>query len=368
MSGHRIGSHPICLFSVLLACLAVAEAAWAHATQLSSSAIRLQGSTAVIDLELNGRDIDVALKAHIVDASLQVAPDQLRQVQDQLVGYVLQHARVLNTAGAACQGWGERVEPKAEHVLLRIRWTCPPMNGSLAYDVTLFQEIDPAARHMVTVSGELSRMGLLSVSNPRLKLANTQAQLAEVLWHYLVSGIEHIVSGYDHIAFLVAVIVWGRRLWPLVGVVTAFTVAHSVTLTLAVLDIVSPPAKLVETLIALSIVYVAAENFFVRDIRHRWIITFLFGLVHGFGFAGALKAYGLPRDALIPALAAFNVGVEVGQIVVVLVALGAMRALEMGLRALSGRPRQLPDPRFVRVVSTGVLLLGVYWTLERLLA
>jgi hypothetical protein len=176
------------------------------------------------------------------------------------------------------------------------------------------------------------------------------------------------VSGYDHIAFLVAVIVWGRRLWPLVGVVTAFTLAHSVTLTLAVLDIVSPPAKLVETLIALSIVYVAAENFFVRDIRHRWIITFLFGLVHGFGFAGALKAYGLPRDALIPALAAFNVGVEVGQIVVVLVALGAMRALEMGLRALSGRPRQLPDPRFVRVVSTGVLLLGVYWTLERLLA
>jgi len=189
-----------------------------------------------------------------------------------------------------------------------------------------------------------------------------------VLLHYLLLGIEHIVTGYDHIAFLVAVIVWGRKFWTLVAVVTAFTLGHSVTLTLAVMDVVNPPTKLVETLIAASIVYVAAENFFVSDIRHRWIITFLFGLVHGFAFAGVLKAYGLPHDALAGALAAFNVGVEVGQIVVVMLTLSAMRLTEAALRTLSGQQLQIPNLRFVQMTSSVILLLGVYWTIERLLA
>ena len=149
-----------------------------------------------------------------------------------------------------------------------------------------------------------------------------------MFFHYLLAGVEHIAIGYDHIAFLVAVILWGRRLWPLVGVVTAFTIAHSVTLTLAVLDIVSPPTRLVEIAIALSIVYVAAENFFVRDLRRRWLVTFVFGLVHGFGFAGVLREYGIPRDALVPALAAFNIGVELGQIVIVVAALLVLHLIE----------------------------------------
>ena len=368
MSCQSIGFRSLWLFSVALACLAAPTVVWPHATQLSSSAIRVQNNTAVVDLELNGRDVDAALNTRVVADNQQVEPERLRGVQERLVDYVLQHARVLNTAGTSCQGWGESLESKAEHVTLRIRWSCPPIDGSLAYEVTLFQEFDPAARHMVTVSGESSRMGLLSVSNPRLKLAPARAQFAEVLLHYLLSGIEHIVTGSDHIAFLVAVIVWGRKFWTLVAVVTAFTLGHSVTLTLAVMDVVNPPTKLVETLIAASIVYVAAENFFVSDIRHRWIITFLFGLVHGFAFAGVLKAYGLPHDALAGALAAFNVGVEVGQIVVVMLTLSAMRLTEAALRTLSGQQLQIPNLRFVQMTSSVILLLGVYWTIERLLA
>ena len=100
---------------------------------------------------------------------------------------------------------------------------------------------------------------------------------------------QHIVTGPEHIAFIVALILWGRRVWPLVGVVTAFTLAHSVTLSLAVLEVVTLPARLVETFVALSIVYVAAENFWVRDLRRRWWLAALFGLVHGFGFASLLR-------------------------------------------------------------------------------
>jgi hypothetical protein len=121
---------------------------------------------------------------------------------------------------------------------------------------------------------------------------------------------------------------------PLIKVVTAFTVAHSLTLSLAVLDVVRLPSSIVEPLIAATIVYVAAENFFVHDISKRWRATFVLGLVHGFGFAGALREYGVPDRALIPALAAFNIGVEIGQVAIV--------SLIFPLLLLSDRTASLP--------------------------
>ena len=128
----------------------------------------------------------------------------------------------------------------------------------------------------------------------------------QVVGRFIEAGIEHIFLGYDHIAFLLAVILWGQRLWPLVKVVTAFTVAHSITLSLAALQIFAIPSAIVEPAIAASIVVVAAENFFSRNVDRRWPVTFAFGLVHGFGFASALQEIGLPPNALVPALAAFN--------------------------------------------------------------
>ncbi|MBI2753738.1 MAG: HupE/UreJ family protein, partial [Betaproteobacteria bacterium] len=231
-----------------------------------------------------------------------------------------------------------------------------------------FHEIDPAARHVVTVNGRERRLGLLGATNPELRISGVQIGLGETLRHYIVAGIEHIAIGYDHIAFLLAVIVLGRHFWPLFAAVTAFTVAHSITLTLAVLGLVALPSRIVEPLIAATVVYVAVENFFVRDIRHRWRLTFVFGLIHGFGFASVLREHGIPDQALIPALAAFNVGVEVGQILVVAAAVIAWRA---GF-ALSGQPGTSGDGALQRrtslAVSAGVFALGLYWLAERLLA
>jgi hypothetical protein len=160
-----------------------------------------------------------------------------------------------------------------------------------------------------------------------------------VIWRYFLAGIEHIAIGFG--CFLIAVVLWSRRFWPLAAVVTAFTLAHSVTLSLAVLDVVRLPPKLVELMIALSIVYVAAENFFVRDIGRRWILTFLFGFIHGFGFASALREYGIPQDKVGWALAFFNVGVEVGQLVIVALAFAALLATDAWTqRAAKGGGRQ----------------------------
>jgi hydrogenase/urease accessory protein HupE len=116
--------------------------------------------------------------------------------------------------------------------------------------------------------------------------------LLSTMQRYLVTGVEHIFMGYDHIAFLVGVVLWARRLVPVIKIVTAFTIAHSITLSLAALDVIVIPSAIVEPAIAASIVFVAVENFFSRDIDRRWRVTFAFGLVHGFGFASTLREIG----------------------------------------------------------------------------
>jgi hypothetical protein len=158
------------------------------------------------------------------------------------------------------------------------------------------------------------------------------------------------------------VILWGRSLWPLIKVVTAFTLAHSLTLCLAVLDIVRLPPSVVEPLIAATIIFVAAENFFIHDIRKRWRATFALGLVHGFGFAGALREYGLPDDALAPALAAFNIGVEIGQVMIVAIIFPVLLLSDRIGEAATGKERR---SAVVYACSTVILALGLYWLVER---
>ena len=294
-----------------------------------------------------------------------VDPELLAQQLDVVQRYVAEHVRLGREDGPRCAPEWTSATPKDDHVVLGQRWNCPD-DAELIYLVTLFHEIDPASRHMVSVDGDRKFIGLLSVQTPQMALAESIPSRWETVQQYIVSGIEHIAIGYDHIAFLLAVIVLGRRVWPLVKVVTAFTIAHSITLTVAVLGIVSLPSALVETLIAASIVYVAAENFFVRDIRHRWWLTFAFGLIHGFGFASVLRDYGLPENALGLALASFNVGVEIGQLMIVAVAALVWHA-GFRIAAAAGIPRTERNERRVSLVVSGaVLAAGLYWLGQRL--
>src|SRR5258705_2747447 len=128
-----------------------------------------------------------------------------------------------------------------------------------------------------------------------------------VVGRFVQAGIEHIFLGYDHIAFLAAIVLWAQRLWPVIKIVTAFTIAHSITLSLAALQIVVFPSAIVEPAIAATIIFVAVENFFSRNVDGRWRGAFVFGLIHGFGFASALQEIGLPANAAGPALPAFNI-------------------------------------------------------------
>jgi hydrogenase/urease accessory protein HupE len=205
---------------------------------------------------------------------------------------------------------------------------------------------------------------LLDASQTELKISAPPPPLLHVILRYIDAGIEHIFLGYDHVAFLIAIVLWARRLWPVIKIVTAFTVAHSITLSLAALQIVVIPSSIVEPAIAASIVYVAIENFFSRNVDGRWRDTFAFGLVHGFGFASALQEFGLPRGAVVPALAAFNIGVEVGQVAIVSLVI----PLLIGVDWLIARTRGAPQDRtaaLVYALSGIIACLGCYWFLER---
>jgi hydrogenase/urease accessory protein HupE len=179
--------------------------------------------------------------------------------------------------------------------------------------------------------------------------------IAATFRRFFLLGVEHIATGYDHILFLLALLLVGGGLRALVAIVTAFTVAHSITLSLAVLDVVQLPARLVESAIALSIAWVALENIVLDRVRGRWRVTFAFGLMHGFGFASILREMHLPRVGLATSLLAFNLGVEAGQLAVVLASYPLVRAVQ----------RSPHRRRWIVLASGAILVLALFWLVER---
>ncbi len=176
---------------------------------------------------------------------------------------------------------------------------------------------------------------------------------------FIVMGFEHILTGYDHMLFLLSLLMVGASLRQLIKIVTAFTVAHSITLSLAVLGLVDLPSRWVESAIALSITYVAAENVWrgSASIGSRWLVTFGFGLVHGLGFASALTEMHLPRANVVASLVGFNLGVEIGQLAVIVLASLALDAIRQCTWASA----------FRRWVSVAAALVGFFWFVQRAL-
>ncbi|MEW6037630.1 MAG: HupE/UreJ family protein [Pseudomonadota bacterium] len=185
--------------------------------------------------------------------------------------------------------------------------------------------------------------------------------LVDVLRDYTVLGFTHILpKGLDHILFILGLFLLSARAKPLLVQVTMFTIAHTLTLGLSVYGVVSLPSAVVEPLIAASIAYVAVENILTPRLKPwRALVVFGFGLLHGLGFAGVLNEVGLPREQLLPALASFNVGVELGQVAVI-----ALAFLAVGLW---GRNRAWYRPRVVIPASTVIAAVSVFWTVQRMI-
>ena len=197
-------------------------------------------------------------------------------------------------------------------------------------------------------------------TSPPFVLGASEQVEQSVFWRYLALGFEHILpKGLDHILFVLGLFLLSAKLRPLLWQVTAFTVAHSVTLALSMLGVVSLPERPVETLIALSIAYVGVENMLTNKL-HAWrtALVFAFGLLHGLGFAGVLQELGAPTDRFLTALVGFNLGVELGQVAVLALAFVAV-----------GRWRNQSWYRRAVVIpaSLGITLMALYWAWERAL-
>jgi hydrogenase/urease accessory protein HupE len=215
-------------------------------------------------------------------------------------------------------------------------------------------------------AGETVSEGLLSASADRgtVQMTRTNASMAALetvgsFTNFLTLGVKHILTGYDHLLFLLGLLVVARGFFSSLSIITSFTVAHSITLAAATFNLAHIPSRIVEPLIAASIVYVGIENLLRGDVpKSRQLVTFGFGLIHGFGFASVLREMGIGAgmNGVALPLLSFNVGVELGQIMVAAVALPIIWKL---------RANPVFMVRWVPACSAAVVLLGSFWVVER---
>jgi hydrogenase/urease accessory protein HupE len=257
-----------------------------------------------------------------------------------------------------CPGAFDGMRVDGDGVALALSYDCGRDAARIALDARFAMELDRGHRHIAgLVVGDERREEIATAREPRVSwsLGSTQPS-GSAFFAFLRMGVEHILTGYDHLLFLVALILVGGPVRSIVGAITAFTVAHSLTLALSALGVFTPSPHLVEPCIALSIAYVGAENWFVPDARGRWKVTFPFGLVHGFGFAGALREVALARSEIPGALFAFNLGVEAGQIAVLAVVLPLVLAV---------RRRASWERLGLRACTMTIAIAGLVWFVAR---
>jgi hydrogenase/urease accessory protein HupE len=272
-----------------------------------------------------------------------------------LLGATLGHLR-LRADGVDCTlGAATARTVEADGVELSAPLRCPAGAARWSLDFDNFAALAPGHRMYVEVDG--NPVGMLSADSQAVQFGPAASRLG-IAASFLWLGVEHIATGYDHLLFLLALLVVARSLRQMLTVVTGFTVAHSITLSLAATGVFTLSPSLVEPAIAASIAFVGLENLLHPTIRRRVLLTFVLGLVHGFGFAGLLAELGLPQGNLAVALVSFNGGVELGQAAICLL-----------LLPLLLRMRRWPvwERRGVPALSIAVALFGIYWLIERTL-
>jgi hydrogenase/urease accessory protein HupE len=348
----------VCALVAALACLTPARVE-AHPVPFTFLDVRLDQG--VLDVILVAHVFDLAHDLNITPVEELLKPDVVRQRTTAMTALLAPRFTLATDGRVLAPTWTSSPEILAGRQSLRfeLRYDVPTRPGTLQITASMFP-YDPNHQTFVNVyEGEALTQAILDRGRPRFEyFAGTRQGVAAVIRRFVPSGIHHILIGPDHLLFLVGLLLLGGTLRQLLIVVTAFTVAHSITLSLAALNIVTPPARVIEPAIALSIVYVGADNLLARggrDVR-AWI-AFAFGFIHGFGFANVLREMDLPARALGWSLFSFNFGVEIGQLVVV-VAVASLLAAVRARSEILGRHVAVGG-------SLVVILAGAFWFVER---
>jgi hydrogenase/urease accessory protein HupE len=358
------------MLAPLVACAVLLGAS--HPNSQSSSRIVVEGRRVEIELVCQTRSLVECVPID-GDGDFVLDPGELERGRAAALRYLGERYRISEPGSAPLAPDSASIEALPRGALdeqrLRARFvsTAPAELAELEVRVRLFLEENPFHRDTATLSwnGEAPATWLFGEGVDTWRFEPAAKRRPGVLGGYLRLGVEHILTGYDHLAFLIALIVASRRIRSLAGVVTAFTAAHSITLGLAALGWVTVPGRLVEIAIALSIAYVGAENLLFRRPATRWVEAFLFGLIHGLGFASVLEESLLFEPLKFTALVGFNLGVEAGQLAIVLAVALALRWLP-GDRRLEAEARAWFAPRWLRLAaSLAVTTLGAFWFVQR---
>jgi len=324
-------------------------AAHAHIASNGFLVAHVDGRTITGSYELAVRDVELAVGVD-VDRDGKVTWGELRSAEPQIIRYLKQHLG-LAAQGSTCDMTiqpmqvNERVD--GNYAWLPFTARCSGEVKQLTIQYSILDGIDPSHRGLLTLNaGEAVQTAVLDGKSAQAAFAVFTPSKWRAFVDYLHAGVWHILSGIDHVLFLLslllpAVLLRRERHWEPVAqarpalvsilkVVTAFTLAHSITLTLAALDMVRLPSRLTESVIAASIIVAALNNIFplVTDSRAR--IAFAFGLLHGFGFASVLSDMGLPHGARVISLLSFNLGIEAGQLAVVLTVMPIIYGIRAG--------------------------------------
>jgi hypothetical protein len=312
--------------------------AQAHKPSDSYLALKVDGAVVAGQWDIALRDLDFALGLD-ADGDGRITWGELRARHGEIAAYALARLKLAGD-GAPCVVTAGRqlVDDHTDgaYTVLEFRAECPQPPEALAISYALFNDLDPQHRGLLRLEFEdQTRTAVLGPQAATQSFVLKKISRLAQFKAYGIEGMHHIWKGYDHILFLLAlllpaVLIWRAPGWrpadsfrqafmDVLRIVTAFTVAHSITLSLATLGLLAPPTRLVESTIAFSVVLAALNNVWPMFHGRRWIVAFCFGLIHGFGFASVLQDLGLPREALALALVGFNVGVEVGQLAIVAV-------------------------------------------------
>lgn len=326
---------------VLAALLLLGIAGVASAHKPSDSYLTLSTlsgeSTVAAQWDIALRDLDMALDLD-ADRDGAITWREVRTRERDLFGYALGRLKLGNGATACRFTPGELLvddHSDGAYAVLRFSAQCTAPVRQLSVDYRLLFDLDASHRGLLRLDLDgASRSAVMSPDQALQRFDLAKASRLATFVQFAGDGMHHIWIGYDHMLFLISLLlpaVLMRRsgkwqpvaslrsaLLGVLAVVTAFTVSHSITLTLAALDVIGLPSRLVESGIALSVLLASLNNIWPIVTRRGWVLAFCFGLVHGFGFASVLGDLGLPRAALALALAGFNVGVEIGQLAVVL--------------------------------------------------
>jgi hypothetical protein len=358
-----------------IAMLLLSTPAWAHKPSDSLLSLTVQHDRIEGRWDIALRDLNDAIGLD-TDGDGTITWGEVRSSHDELAAYALSRLTITSgetrcPAQAPCHLIDNHTD--GAYAVILFTMTCPTAIDTLRADYRLLFDLDAQHKGLLRLThGQETTAAIFSQESPTNQFRVGEISTWRQARQYVHEGIWHIWLGYDHVLFLLALLlpavlrrVAGRweptqnflsALWEVLAIVTAFTIAHSITLGLATLGLIALPSRLVESAIAGSVVFAGISNLYPVLIQRRQLVAFLFGLIHGFGFATVLSDLGLPKGSLALSLVSFNLGVEIGQLAIVAVFL----PLAYGLR------KSWTYQRLVLVSgSLGIATLACAWLIER---